>query len=229
MVPLAAVQEATHRLIRSVDHMADEEYAAPSLLPGWSRGHVVAHLTLNAEGLAAALDGVARGRPIPMYASVQAREDDIAELATAATGTLRTRLLGATTDFATAVNGVSDDSWGIEIERTPDGVSFLAGDVTGMRDREVEIHHADLGLAYTHTSWPMAFSARLLDMICDGDAEAPFWVHAIDLDQRWQCGHGEGGVTVSGAAADLGWWLSGRGAGEGLTSDDGVLPRIEDW
>ncbi len=37
------------------------------------------------------------------------------------------------------------------------------------------------------------------------------------------------GATVSGAAADLGWWLTGRGDGEGLTSDDGVLPRIEEW
>ena len=32
-----------------------------------------------------------------------------------------------------------------------------------MRQREVEIHHADLGLAYTHADWPPAFSIRLID------------------------------------------------------------------
>ncbi len=228
MVPVAAVQEATQRLIRTVDHMSDEEYAAPSLLPGWSRGHVVAHLLLNAEGLAGALVGVAHGRPVPMYASSQARDDDIEALSTATPTTLRTRLLGATTEFVIAVNGVEDDSWEIEIERTPGGTNFPAGAVTSMREREVEIHHADLGLSYTRADWPSDFCTRLLDLKTDGEGPTGFWLHATDLDQRWHCGDGDGGVTVSGAAADLGWWLTGRGDGEGLTSDDGVLPRIEE-
>ncbi len=229
MVSLAAVQEATQRLIRTVDHMTDEEYPAPSLLPGWSRGHVVAHLILNAEGLAGAVLGVAHGRPVPMYASSQARDDDIAELSSATAATLRTRLLGASTELFIAVNGVPDDCWEVEIERAPGGRNFPAGAVTAMREREVEIHHADLGLAYSRADWSPSFSARLLDGVTDRDAVPPFWVHATDLDQRWQCGEGDGGVTVTGVAADLGWWLTGRDDGEGLTSDDGVLPRIEEW
>ena len=31
---------------------------------------------------------------------------------------------------------------------------------------------------------------------------------------------------MSGAAADLAWWLTGRGTGDGLTSEDGELPGI---
>ncbi len=229
MVPLEKIQQATQRLIRTVDLMTDEEYAAPSLLPGWTRGHVVAHLALNAEGLAGALMGVSHGRPVPMYASSQARDDDIEGLSTAAPTTLRTRLLGATTEFVIAVNGVDDDSWEIEIERTPGGPSFPAGAVTSMREREVEIHHADLGLAYTRADWPSTFCTRLLDLKTDGEGAKGFWLHATDLDLRWHCGDGDGGPTVSGSAPDLGWWLTGRGDGEGLTSDDGVLPRIEEW
>jgi maleylpyruvate isomerase len=48
--------EATQRLVRTVDRLDDEALAAPSGLPGWTRGHVVAHLALNAEGMAAVLD-----------------------------------------------------------------------------------------------------------------------------------------------------------------------------
>ena len=126
---------------------------------------------------------------------------------------------------------MDDDSWEIEIERTPGSdIAFPAAAVTSMREREVEIHHADLGLAYTRANWPAEFCARLLNLTTDGEGAARgFWVHATDLDQRWHCGEGEDGVTVSGAAADLGWWLTGRGDGEGLTSNDGVLPRIEEW
>ena len=64
---LELLDSGTRRLIRSVDAMTDDQWLQPSLLPGWTRAHVVAHLTLNAEGLSAALEGVHEGRPVPMY------------------------------------------------------------------------------------------------------------------------------------------------------------------
>ncbi|MFC6341752.1 maleylpyruvate isomerase N-terminal domain-containing protein, partial [Nocardioides hankookensis] len=68
--------EATRQLIRTADALDDEEYAAPSGLPGWSRGHVLAHLALNAEGLAGALRGILEGTRTTMYASPEARDGD---------------------------------------------------------------------------------------------------------------------------------------------------------
>ena len=38
-----------------------------------------------------------------------------------------------------------------------------------------------------------------------------------------------GRVTVSGPGPRIAWWLSGRGRGEGLTSNGGDLPRIQEW
>jgi len=231
MVPLDDIQEATHRLVRTVDDMSDEEFAVPSLLPDWSRAHVVAHLTLNAEGLAGALTGLARGRSVPMYASPEDRDDDIAELATASPTILRTRLLGATSEFAAAMEDMPSDAWGSHIERTPGGPAFVAGAVPGMREREVEIHHADLALSYSRSEWPPAFRERLLEGMSKVDRQQPFSAHATDLDRTWHYGHqgDDGVVTVRGASADLGWWLTGRGDGDGLTSDNGTLPGIEEW
>ena len=54
--------EATQRLVRTVDGLDDEALGAPSGLPDWTRGHVVAHLALNAEALAGVLEGVIEGR-----------------------------------------------------------------------------------------------------------------------------------------------------------------------
>jgi len=223
---------ATHRLVRTVDGMAEAAYAEPSLLPDWTRAHVVAHLALNAEGLAAALRGLVEGEPAPMYTSQAARDSDIAELGSAEPEALRSRLLGGVTDFADVVVAVPDEAWGTEIERTPGGPTFKAGAIPGMRHREVEIHHADLGLGYTHRDWPPAFAVRLIEAMAKRDRTRPFSVHAADLDRTWHLGQ-EGstqrGPTVTGAAADLGWWLTGRGGGDGLASDDGAVPSIEAW
>ena len=188
---------------------------------------MVAHLALNAEGLAGALRGLTEGSSVPMYASQEARDSDIAALGRAEPEAIRSRLLGGTTDFVHAVAAVPEDAWGVDIERTPGGRTFKAGAILGMRHREVEIHHADLGLAYTHTYWPPAFAVRLIEAMAKRDRPTPLSVHATDLDRTWHLG--DGGPTVRGPAAELGWWLTGRGDGGGLSTDDGALPRIEAW
>lgn len=223
---LEELTEASHRLIRTVDGMAEEVFAEPSLLPDWTRGHVVAHLALNAEALAAVLRGLGEGKVVPMYASQEARDGDIAKLGAAEPEALRSRLLGAVTDFSDALLLVPDEAWETEIERTPGSeTTFKAAAILGMRHREVEIHHADLGLGYSHADWPSSFAVHLIGAMAKRPRPQPFSVHAADLDRTWHLG--DGGPTVTGKAADLGWWLSGRGDGTGLTSDNGTLPRIE--
>jgi maleylpyruvate isomerase len=223
------LHDATRRLIRTTDALADDAYATPSGLPGWTRGHVLAHLALNAEGLAGALGGIVEGDRVPMYASQEARDGDIAHLGGASPSAIRDRLLGATTALADALDAVPDDRWGAVVERVPGGRTFTAGDVPGMRLSEVEIHHADLGAGYGRGDWPPAYVALLLD----GEGrkrvatDVSFQAHAIDLDRTWS--FGDGGPTVSGTGADLGWWLTGRGTGLGLSSDSGALPQIGTW
>ena len=106
VVPL--LESATRRLVRTVDAMADFQFREPSLLPGWTRGHVVAHLVLNAEGLSAALEGVREERAVPMYASQEARDGDIEKLSGADPGVLRDRLLASTTAIHDAVEELPD-------------------------------------------------------------------------------------------------------------------------
>lgn len=222
------LQEATQRLIRTVDALDDTAWAEPSALPAWTRAHVVAHLTLNAEGLAGALAGIVTGEPAPMYSSQDARDDEIAELAARDPGDLRTRMLGATTEFGDAMAAVPDDAWSARIERVPGGRTFRASSVPGMRLREIEIHHVDLAAGYSRDDWELSFATGLLDAMTKREtAVEPFRVHASDVDRTWT--FGDGGPTVSGTAAALAWWLTGRGDGEGLTSDDGALPGIEAW
>src|ERR687898_370646 len=88
---LELLAAANQRLIRTVDGLDDATFATPSLLPEWTVGHVTAHLALNGEALAGALDGVATDTGTPMYASQEARDGDIAELGVASPAELRSR------------------------------------------------------------------------------------------------------------------------------------------
>lgn len=216
-----ALHAATTRLVRSVDALADRAYAEPSLLPGWSRAHVVAHLALNAEALSRAVRGVLAAEEVAMYDSDESRDADIEDLAGSSPTELRSRLLGSTTVLAEALGALPCDALETEIPRTPDRAQvFVAGQVMAMRWHEVEIHHADLDAGYHRTDWPESFRCVLLGRHAE---RVPATLVATDLGRTWQAGPGT--PTVSGTAADLGWWLTGRGDGEGLTTD-GTLPRI---
>lgn len=228
------LRAATQRLVRTVDALPDADWSAWSLLPGWTRAHVVAHLTLNAEGLAGALEGAALGEDVPMYASDAARDDDIEALAAGPVDELRERLLGSTTRFADAwtqvvqvVEATGPDVLDREVERSPGGRRFAVGQVAAARLVEVEIHHADLATAYTCADWEPWFAAHLLHAAARRPVPPGDLVAApVDDVRRWT--FGTGAVEVTGPMHALAWWLTGRPA-EGLSCTAGSLPHVARW
>ena len=226
---LSGVEPTGQAFIRTVDGLGREELGAPSLLPGWTRAHVVAHVALSGEALAGVLDAVSRHEPVAMYESDARRDADIDELALADPAVLRERLLGSRTRFADAVGLMAPEHWTGTFDRLPGGPAWPVVTVVSMRRRELEIHHADLRTSYTRHDWPADFCLELMAALTvDQAASGPFRARATDLGRDWHVG-GEGGPTVMGTAADLGWWLSGRGAGEGLSCDAEALPTLGLW
>jgi len=221
--------EADQRLVRTVDGLTDVELSQSSLLPGWTRAHVVAHLALNGEALVRVLAGQRAGTPATMYDSQEARDRDIEDLAAADPSELRDRLLASTNGFERELDRLSEEAAAATFERTPGGQVIPVGQVPAMRLREVEIHHADLGAGYSAADWPLEFCAVLIESMTRFRDGAPFRVLARDLARTWQLGDGEGGPVIAGDAAALGWWLTGRGHGEGLDSDSGTLPEVGPW
>jgi len=226
---LTGVEASSQTLTRTVDALTAEDLGAPSLLPGWTRAHVVAHLALNAFALAQVIDGVIQGNPVAMYESDEQREADIAELAQSDGAELRERHLEGVTAFSDAVGRLRDEHWSDRIDRLPGGPAWPMVTVVPTRRREVELHHADLGTAYSPADFPEDFVAELLDTVTVDQADSgPFRVRAVDLGREWSVG-GAGGSTVMGTGGDLGWWLAGRGSGDGLSCDAEELPRLAAW
>jgi maleylpyruvate isomerase len=225
--PLDHLLDATQRLVRTVDSLHDDTLAEPSVLPGWSRGHVVAHVTLNAEAFIEVLRGFKEGLDIPMYPSEGARADDIEALVEGSGAELRERFLASTTVFHEAVVAVPDGSWAGEFRRLASGGQvFQRVDLPGMRHREVEIHHADLDAGYGPARWPREFLDETFDRVVRDRAGGPP-LHLRTPEGDVQVGSGDGPV-VTGSRVDLTWWLLGRGDGQGLHGDP-HLPELGAW
>jgi maleylpyruvate isomerase len=231
---LDLIGDSVHRVTRTVDAFHGDDWRTPSLLPGWSRAHVVAHLALNAEGMARALHGLVADEQdgsSPMYDSDEKRDSDIDHLSAAHHHEIRDRLLGSTTVLHDAFAAVPEVAWDGRVDRTPGGRSMRVASLPSMRLRELEIHHVDLGVAYTTGDWSETFSVLLLDAMTKR-LEPPERVELrpLDVDRTWSLGpDADEGAVVTGPAADLGWWLTGRPAPETLSCSRGELPPIEGW
>lgn len=236
-----ALAPASGALVRTVDGFHGDDWKAPSLLPGWTRAHVVAHLGLNAAGMARALRGLVADHdaehqadePRTMYDSDDQRDHDIAQLAAQDPSEIRATLMAEITILQEAIDAVPQDQWDRRIERTPGGRTMRAASFPGMRWREIEIHHVDLDAGHTRADWSLEFAEHLLEAMAKrlGPDEA-FEVKPLDSRRTWVIGTGESEYpvpVVTGPAADLAWWLTGRTAPETVSCSRGELPSIERW
>src|SRR5436309_2025968 len=68
---------ATERVFVTGTALSDAQAREPSLLPGWTRGHVLSHIARNADGMVNLLNWARTGTETPMYASAESRSADI--------------------------------------------------------------------------------------------------------------------------------------------------------
>ena len=208
---------------RLVEKLTDDELAAPSALPDWSRAHVVAHLARNADALVNLLDWARTGVETPMYPSREARDAGIEETAALPPAELRADYAAACARFAEAVDGMPADAWAATL-RNMQGRETPASGVPWMRAKEVWVHGVDLDAGLTFADVPAEFCAALADDVLELFAareETPdVTLEATDLDRSW----GSGAETVQGPAAAIAAWLT-RGDGSGLTGGVPPAPR----
>ncbi|GAB3622121.1 maleylpyruvate isomerase family mycothiol-dependent enzyme [Mariniluteicoccus endophyticus] len=222
----AAIDAAYERLFDSLDSLDADGFGEPSLLPGWTRAHVVAHLNDNANGFARALEGLALGRLTPVYASSEARDQTIDEQSQHSGPELLAESGSSQKRWRSVVRGLDAKVWGSELERTPGGVRFPVAVVPLLREREIEMHHVDLDVDYAPEDWPRAFVDRLVeDLVWDMGEKADVTLVATDTGARYDLG--AGGQEVRGSAARLAWWLA-RQDPTGIESA-GELPELGEW
>ncbi|MEV5875000.1 maleylpyruvate isomerase family mycothiol-dependent enzyme [Streptomyces sp. NPDC052101] len=218
---LACVRDATERLLTAVAKLDNAALAEPSRLPGWTRGHVLAHVARNADALVNVLEGR------PMYASAEARDADIERDAPRPLDAQLADLRESTARFQASGDAPADWTRTVELRN---GVTDSASRVPFRRWAEVDLHHVDLGIGYELEDLPAEFMEREIGFLADrfaGHKDVPSTGLAAEGGATWTTGGGAEGtpVTVEGTAADLLGWLAGRREGSGLTVQ-GALPKL---
>jgi maleylpyruvate isomerase len=151
------IDDATQRLLGTARVIAESELRQPSLLPGWTRAHVLAHVARNADALRNVLVGARSGEQRPAYASPQAREADISYGAGQRADDLLADLAASAMALRTIARQLPGDAWRFPV-RIMDSEPFPAALVLTRRLVEVELHHGDLGTGYGPDDWPAAFA-----------------------------------------------------------------------
>ncbi len=217
---LASVRDATDRLLSAAAKLNNDSTAEPSRLPGWSRGHVLAHIARNAD----ALVNVLAGRP--MYESAQTRDADIARDAPRPLDAQLADVRESGARFLAEGERPADWSRTVELRN---GITDSASRVPFRRWVEVELHHVDLGIGYELEDLPEEFVQREIAFLTARFAGNPDVPPTLlkDGTHAWSTGReGRPEITVSGPAPELVGWLAGRRDGSALTAEGGLLPPL---
>src|SRR5882757_1615709 len=75
----ASVAEATRRFTDAVSALSDAQVGDTTLIPPWTRGHVITHIARAADSYRRLLAGAIEGVEAPQYPSMQWRADQIEE------------------------------------------------------------------------------------------------------------------------------------------------------
>jgi maleylpyruvate isomerase len=164
---IAAVDEAYAMLRRATIPLTDAAVRGASLLPGWTRAHVLTHLARNADGNAFIVAGAAFGEQWPQYpGGPDQRVADIDAGAGRGVTELLEDLERAQARLVAAFDHVPDDNWSIDVVSwRPD--KLVVADVPRSRRREILVHLVDMDVGVKPRDLPADFVESNRDWLAE--------------------------------------------------------------
>ena len=149
---LSEIDEATAKLRGVLHRLTDDDVRRPSLLPGWTGGHVLTHLARGGEALRRALHDE------PPYPGQEQRDADIEAGAGRPVTELTADVEASAAAFRAAVAAFPADRWDeqVAILHYP---PFPKSQLLVRRLAEIELHLVDLGVGYTPADWSPYYAA----------------------------------------------------------------------
>lgn len=160
---IAGCAGAHRRLEATLDAVDDDVARQSSRLPGWSVGHVLTHLARNAQSHVRMLEAALAGGAVEQYqGGHEQRSRDIDLGATRPATDLVADVRAANAALEALWARMTPGAWGGHGLTL--GVEWPCAVLPFHRWREVEIHHVDLGLAYSPADWPSEYIDRELPL-----------------------------------------------------------------
>ncbi|WP_329029466.1 maleylpyruvate isomerase family mycothiol-dependent enzyme [Streptomyces sp. NBC_01423] len=199
----AWARTGTELMLDAVAGLDEDAFSAPSVLPDWTRKHLVAHVAANADALGNLVHWAATGEERPMYASAEERAAGIAKGPALSADELRSWLTASAHKLAAGLDGLTDEQWGCDVV-TAQGRTVPATELPWMRAREVCVHAVDLGTGVvTFADLPKGFLTALVAEIGAKRGLAELPDGPLPEVAAWLAGRPH---TLAGAPA-LGPWL----------------------
>ncbi|WP_285726334.1 maleylpyruvate isomerase family mycothiol-dependent enzyme [Psychromicrobium xiongbiense] len=205
----------------------------PSVLPGWTRAHVLAHLRGVSHAVASQLEYALRHEQVVMYdGGADGRNADISRIAALEQPALEAEVRQAFDRLNAAVSTLNEGDLALP-------TAFWNGPVSGVLGamaRELLLHHADLAIGYTSNDFSEAFSLTLIDFL---EARVPektrLLIQPLGRQPLVLTNGNVSGKTIviTGMLTDIAAWLAGRqpvGQVSASAAADAVeLPVLKPW
>lgn len=205
---------ATSRLLGDTITLTDDQWRAPSALPGWTRAHLATHIARNADALARVVRAKLQGRTLPMYDSEDAREADIQSGAHRSGLDLQIDLDTSAGALNETFDEVSEGQWD-EPVRMRTGADVPLRLLPLARLNEIVLHHIDLQIGFTmaqvdekSAAWLLSWAVGYMSAV----PQMPALILESETGGSWRVGGQGEPATVRGTTGALLCWLTGRGA-----------------
>lgn len=218
---VASAHERERALIGGID---EESARAPSLLPGWTRGHVLSCRLAFLRAARRQVDNAMAGSSTDFYdGGKPGREEEIERHANSPADWLVAAVQREILGLDQAWAALSEADWLRPANyREPCAlVSVLHGSW-----RETEIHCVDYGLGVDVASWSPDFCVHLFDFLTPRVPEDMQLELVAQGEGAWTIGDGDR-VTLIGSLTDLAGWLAGREPVGSIESSIGSLPSLQ--
>lgn len=210
--PLALAQQGERVFSEHLHALPDLKLTGPSLLPGWSRATVAAHVACNAAGFVRAINGMIGGGDTRMYDDRTQRDAQIAALKIAPPAELRQRSDEESRRLLDTWAGLSDEQWGLHFT-SGQGKLLPVRRSVAFRAREVWVHLVDLNIGVAFADIPAPICEAVLREV---------WLN-------WSTRGADAGLALTTRASDGAFLTLGAAEDPATTVVRGTLAQVTAW